>query len=84
MIIVSVLLLALSIVIGCCVEVVRKYGLPILIAFTFLFSILVGIICSETKSEIVLMAAGITAVIVIGLTAYACKIVSNGLRFNEI
>ena len=71
-IIVSVLIMAISLVIGCCTEVVRKYGLPILIFFTLLFSILVGIICSMTSSKIVLMAAGITAVIVIGLTAYAC------------
>lgn len=49
MIIISVLLIVLSIVVGCCVETMRKYGLPILLAFTFLFAVLVGIICAGTK-----------------------------------
>lgn len=72
LIIVSVGLMAMSFVFCCCIDFVRKYGLPILIVFTLLEAILVGIICSMTKTSIVLMAAGITAVIVIGLTAYAC------------
>lgn len=71
-IIVSVLLLAVSIVISCCVDVVRKFGLPVLIIFTLLFSILIGITCATTNPQIVLTAAGITAVIVIGLTIFAC------------
>lgn len=66
--------MAVSIVIGCCVEVVRKFGLPILIVFTLLFSILVGIACASTNPQIVLTAAAITAVIVIGLTIFACNL----------
>lgn len=72
-IIISVLLMALSIVVGCCGETMRKYGLPILIGFTILFSLLVGIICAGTKPEIVLMATAITAVVVVALTIYACN-----------
>lgn len=72
-IIVSVLLMVLSISIACCCQdAYRKYGLPILIVFTILFAILVGIVCSKTKPEIVLAATGITALIVVGLTLYAC------------
>ena len=71
-IVVSVSLMAVSIAVACFQEVMRKYGLPILIVFTLLFSILVGIICAQTKSSIVLTAFGITAFLVIALTAYAC------------
>lgn len=73
-IILSVLLLVFSIAIGCCAETFRKYGLPILIVFTVIFALLVGVICSMTKPEIVLAATGITALIVVGLTIYACKL----------
>lgn len=72
-IVVSVSLMAISFVVACCQEVMRKYGLPILIVFTLLFSILVGIICAQTKSNVVLTAFGITAFLVIALTAYACN-----------
>jgi FtsH-binding integral membrane protein len=71
-IIVSVLLMALSIFIGCFSETLQKYGLPIMIAFTLLFAILVGIICAKTKPEIVLTATAITAAIVVALTIFAC------------
>lgn len=71
-IILSVLLMAMSIVISCCVDVVRKFGLPIMLVFTIVFALLVGVICATTKSSIVLTAAGITAVVVVGLTIFAC------------
>lgn len=72
-IIVSVLLMAFSCFIGCFSEALQKYGLPIMLVFTLLFSILVGIICSKTKPEIVLTATAITAAIVIALTIFACN-----------
>lgn len=64
--------MAMSIVISCCVDVVRKFGLPIMLVFTIVFALLVGVICATTKSSIVLTAAGITAVVVVGLTIFAC------------
>ena len=72
-IILSVAILALSIVIGCCVEFMRKYGLIIFIIFTVLFSLFVGIACALSKPYLVFTAAGITCLIVVSLTAFACK-----------
>ncbi len=47
-IILSVLLMVMSCVIGCFLTTTRKYGLPILLVFTLIFSLLVGIICAST------------------------------------
>jgi FtsH-binding integral membrane protein len=73
-IILSVLLMVMSIAIACCTDFVRQYGLPVLLAFTVVFGLLVGICCAGTQPQIVLAAAGITAVVVIGLTIFSCKI----------
>ena len=73
MIILSVLLMAMSCVIGCCTDVFRKCALPFFIAFTLVFSLLVGIIVCGYQSKVVLIAVGITFVVVAALTAYACK-----------
>ena len=73
MIILSVLLIALSCVIGCCTDFMRKFGLPIFILFTLVMGLLVGIACAGTKPHIVLAAAGLTLLIVAVLTAYACN-----------
>jgi heme O synthase-like polyprenyltransferase len=72
MIIISIALMAVSCVIGCCYQQMKKYGLIFLILFTVLFSLFVGIACAISKPEIVATAAGITCVVVIALTAYAC------------
>jgi len=71
-IVLSVLLMAMSIAIACCTEFVRRFGLPVLLAFTLVFGLLIGIICANTNSQVVLAAAGITAVVVIGLTIFSC------------
>ena len=71
-IILSVLMVALSCVVGCCTDFMRKFGLPIFILFTIVMSLLVGIACAGTKPHIVLAAAGLTCLIVAALTAYAC------------
>lgn len=75
-IIVSVLLMAFMCVIACCRDFMRKYGLPVFIIFTILMSIMVGIACVGTKPHIVFAAAGLTLLIVIVLTAYACNFIS--------
>ncbi len=72
-IILSVVLMALSCVIGCALATFRKYALPIFIAFTLVFALLVGISISGYQSKIVLMAAGITFALVAALTIYACN-----------
>ena len=71
-IIISVLLIGISLVIGCCWEAVRPYGLPILIVFTLIFSLFVGIACAASKTSVVATAAVATLGLVIGLTIYAC------------
>jgi FtsH-binding integral membrane protein len=73
-IIVSVGLLALSIVIGCCTNFFRKYALPIFITFTVLMSLLVAISICGLKSKVILLAVGITLVVTIGLTIFACSL----------
>jgi FtsH-binding integral membrane protein len=40
--------IAISVILCCCREWVRKYGLPILLIFTLVFSLLVGMICANT------------------------------------
>lgn len=82
-IILSTLLLTLSIVIGCCYERVAKYALPLFLMFAIVESIFVGIICSQTNPSIVLSAAGITTVIVITLTIYACKHIPHNLGYTK-
>ena len=69
----SVLLIILSIVIGCCTDFFRRYALPIFIIFTLLVSVLVAICISAYQSSVVLIAVVFTLVLVIGLTIYACK-----------
>jgi FtsH-binding integral membrane protein len=65
--------MALSCVIGCCTEVFRKYALPIFIVFTLLFALLVAISISNYKSKVIMLAAGLTLLLVVALTAYACN-----------
>jgi FtsH-binding integral membrane protein len=65
--------MALSCVIRCCTEVFRKYALPIFIVFTILFALLVAISISNYKSKVIMLAAGLTFLLVVALTAYACK-----------
>jgi FtsH-binding integral membrane protein len=72
-IILSVGLMVFSIVIGCCQDFTRKYGLPILIIFTIIFALLVGVICSASNPQVVTTAAGITALVVIALTIFSCN-----------
>lgn len=71
-IILTVLLFAFSCVIGCFTETFRKCALPIFIAFTIVMALLVGISICAYRSKVVLMAAGITFVLVLALSAYAC------------
>ena len=73
MIILSVLVLGISIVIGCCTDVFRRYALPLFIIFTLLLSLLVAISISGYKSDSVLLAVAITMALVVALTIYACK-----------
>lgn len=73
LIILSVLLIAMSCVIGCCTDVFRKCALPIFIAFTLVFSLLVGISISNYESKIIFLAFGFTFFIVAALTAFACN-----------
>lgn len=65
--------MALSCFIGCAVAAFRKWALPIFIVFTLVFALLIGISICGYKSKIVLMAAGITFLLVAALTIYACK-----------
>lgn len=83
LIILSVLLMVMSIGIGCCPDFVRNYGLPILFTFTIVFGLFVGIICAKTKPEIVLAATAITALVVIGLTIFSCTF-AHYFRCNKI
>lgn len=83
-IVLSIALMVMSIVIGCCQQALQKYGLPILIVFTLLFSFFVGIICAQTPPHIVAMAAGLTALITVALTAYACINYIYIYRCNKI
>lgn len=71
-IIVSALLLAISLCIGCCTDFFRRFALPIFIAFTLLEALLVGIVVSGYQSSVVLVAVLITVGLVLALTLYAC------------
>ena len=71
-IILSVLLIASSIAIGCCWRALRPYGPIVTIVFTLIFALMIGIVCAGTKPDIVAMAAAITFVICVGLTIFAC------------
>lgn len=77
LIILTILLFAFSCVIGCFTETFRKCALPIFIGFTVVMSILVGISICAYNSKVVLMAAGITFILVLALSAYACKFIFN-------
>lgn len=72
MTILSILLFIISMAAACCAQQMQKYGLIIFIAFVVVESLLVGILCAQTNPHTVLTSAGITALIVIGLTIYAC------------
>lgn len=69
----SKVLFGLSLVVFFFSKQLRGYGLPILIIWTALESILVGIICSLYPADLVLTALVITAIIVVSLTVYACN-----------
>lgn len=71
-ILVSVGLIALSLVISCCTDVFRKYALPLFILFTILMSILVAISICGFQSKVILMTVAITLVLTIALTIFAC------------
>jgi FtsH-binding integral membrane protein len=71
-IILSVLLMGLSCFISCLPDLFRKFALPIFIVFTLVFSLILGITICGYKSKVVLMAAGITFLLVAALTVYAC------------
>jgi FtsH-binding integral membrane protein len=67
------LTIVIIIVLACCNNVARKYPLNIILlfAFTILESILVAIVAATYKLDEVLIAAGITAVVVVGITIFA-------------
>jgi hypothetical protein len=71
-IIISVALFAVSIVIGCCTDIFRKFALPLFILFTALEALLVAIAICGFSSKVILMAVGITLLLTIALTIYAC------------
>jgi hypothetical protein len=71
--ILSVVLMGLSCAMGCCTEAIRKFALPFFIAFTLIFALLVGISICGYKSKVILIAAGITFLISLVLTAFACN-----------
>lgn len=61
------------IVLSCCGDIARSYPLNIVLIgiFTILESVIVGAISSVYNTEAVLIAAGITVVIVVGITIFA-------------
>jgi hypothetical protein len=71
-IIISVGLLAVTIVMACCTDFFRRHALPIFIIFTLLMALLVSIAITGFSSKVVLMAVVITLGLTIGLTIYAC------------
>ncbi len=72
-IIISVSLLAVSLVIGCCTDTFRKYALPIFLLFTALEALLVSIAICGFSSKVILMAVGITLALTLILSIYACN-----------
>ena len=73
LIIVSVALIAVTIVISCFRDFYRRYVIPIFIIFTGLFAILVAISITAYTSKVIIMAVVATLVVTIGLTIYACN-----------
>ena len=61
------------IVLACCNGVARKYPINIILlfAFTLMESVLLGIISASYDTDTVLIAAGITALVVVGITIFA-------------
>jgi len=59
----------------CCPNTMRKVPLNyiLLFAFTVAESIMVGFICIQYTQESVLIAVGITALVVVSLTVFACQ-----------
>ena len=82
-IILSVLLMGLSCFISCATDAFRKFALPIFIAFTLVFALLIGISICGYKSKIILMAAGLTLLLTAGLTIFACTYLIKGRRDEE-
>jgi FtsH-binding integral membrane protein len=76
MIILSVLLIAVSCFMGCAMTAFRRLAPVIFVIFTILMALLLGISICNYKSKIILMAAGITFLLVAALTAYACNFLS--------
>jgi len=74
LIILTVLIIAVTCAIACCMQTFRKYALPIFIVFTILMSLLVAIAISGYSSQAILTAVGITLFLVVSLTIYACTI----------
>jgi len=72
-IIVTVGILAVSLIIGCCTNFFRRYALPLFIIFTVLMALLVAISICGFKSKVVLLSAAITLLLVLALTVFACK-----------
>jgi protein lifeguard len=71
--IILALTIVISIVFCLCKNVIRKYPINIILLFVFtiLESILVAVIAATYKLEEVLIAVGITAVVVVGITIFA-------------
>lgn len=60
-------------VLACCESVARQFPLNmiLLVVFTIMESFIVGCISSVYKTDTVIIAVGITAVVVVALTAFA-------------
>lgn len=73
MIVAMVLTFVLLIVLACCPNVRRNYptNMILLGLFTLLEAFMLGVISSHYDTDAVLMAAGITAVVSLGLTIFA-------------
>jgi FtsH-binding integral membrane protein len=65
--------LIVMIVLACCESVARKHPINIilLMVFTVMESFLIGVISTRYKTDTILIAVGITAALVIGITIFA-------------
>lgn len=81
-IVVSVGLIAITMVMACCIDLFRKYALPFFALFTVLLSILVAASICGFQSKVIMMAVAITLVLTISLTIYACITVGMKGRLN--
>lgn len=66
---------AMMSIFACCPQVLRKspQNYLILFGFTVCKSLLIGLICLDYTLDSVLLAVGITAVVVLALTLFACQ-----------